>query len=205
MTPRSMNQVLKVIIVLLVIGTISGLYFANKKLVTIAQDTSKLKADVAVGDKQLKTYQQTKIQVDELSYVNELANTVLPANQDQSAIVAELSEFANRSGLTVSQITFSDTSKAATSAAPPSSSSAAGKTALTVPKGVLVVPVEIQLKSGSKYSNLLSFLKTIESNRRKSQVTNITLTPDSKDRANLSQVSIALNLYTQQPKAGTQK
>lgn len=197
MNPKKMNDILKITLTALVVIAIGSLYFANKKLTKVAHDTAKLKADVQIADKQLKAYQQTKTTVDSLRYVDELATEVLPPNEDQSAIVAELSEFALRSKLAVGQITFPEVTKSSLSTAP---TSGVANVAASVPSGVHIVPVTIQFQTGAQYTNVLSFLKTVESTRRKSQVTNITLTPDPINRANLSQVNISLNLYTQQPK-----
>lgn len=197
-TPKQINLALKISLSMLILLSVAGLYFANQKLTSIATETSQLKADVIVGQKQLAVYEKTKVQVESLSYVNELANKVLPTDTNQSAIVAEISEFALRSTLTLNQITFADTSQNVI--APKST-----KSTLLVPKGVVVIPVTIQIKAGAKYTNLLSFLKIIEDNQRKSQVTNISLTPDSKDRSKLSSVTIQLNMYAQQPSAGSKK
>lgn len=196
-TPKQMNQILKIALGFLIVASVAGLYFANGKLTSVASETSKLKADTVIAQKQLATYQKTKTQVDSLSYVNELANKVLPTDTNQSAIVAEISEFALRSNLTLSKITFTDAKTAVTPSAT--------KSTLAVPKGVVIIPLTIQIKAGAKYTNLLAFLKTVEGNQRKSQVTNISLVPDSKDRSVLSQVTIQMNLYAQQPVAGSKK
>lgn len=195
MTPTRMNTLLKITLVVCIVVGIGVLYFANGKLTQVAQQTARLKADALIGQKQIETYQKTKTQVESLSYVDDLANRVLPPDKDQSAIVAEVSEFALRSGLTINQITFNDTAKSAKPA----------KGSITIPKGVNTVPVSLQFAAGAKYDKVLNFLKTLEDNRRKSQVTNISLTPDSKDRSRLSQVTIAFNLYFRQSVGSTKQ
>lgn len=191
MTPRKMNFGLKIILGVLFGLTIGGLYFANSKLTNVATSTSRLKAQVELGNKQIAAYEKTQKKVSALDYVDELAAKVLPADEEQSLVVAELSEFALRSRLSVDQITF-----ASTSAKTPKSTSKTTKSA--VPKGVLVVPINIKFQAGAKYEYLLDFLKSLENNRRKMQVTNISLTPDLTDRTKLSQVSIDINLYARE-------
>jgi Tfp pilus assembly protein PilO len=187
MTPRKMNYVLKGMIVLLLIVTGVGLYFANQKLTSTASETSKLKAQVEIGQKQLKTYEATKAKVDSLDYVEDLASKVLPQEQEQSLTVAELSQFATRSRLAVSEITFAETGS--------KSKTTKSKTKTAIPKGVTVIPLTIKFKSGSKFDYLLEFLKSVEENRRKMQVTNISLTPNETDRSLLESVSVDINLY----------
>lgn len=190
MTPKRMNQVLKISLGLIIIVVAVGLYFANARLSAMAHKTATLKAEVEVGQKQLAIYQQTKAKVDSLDYVNELADKVLPATEDQSLVVAELSQFARRSNLSVSQINFTEVASTKTSAA--------------APKGVIVSPISVEIKAGAKYNDLLDFLKAIEQNRRKMQVTNISLSPDTNDRTRLSQVTININLYSRQTSGAKQ-
>lgn len=202
MSPHRVNILLKVALAVIVVGAIGGLFVANKKLQLVAQDTAKQKAKVEIGERQIKIYQQTKKQVDSLGYVNDLANEVLPPTEDQSAVVAELSEFANRSRLYVSQITFpaaSKTAAAAPSGAAPAAGAAASKTS-TTPKGVLVTPVTIQFKDVTNFEGVIDFLRTTESTKRKSQVTNIAIIPNEKDHSVLTQIDVSMNLYTRQPK-----
>ena len=197
MTPRKMNLILKVVMLVLIIATGVGLYFANKKLTSTATETSRLKAQVEIGQKQIKTYEATKAKVDSLDYVEELAAKVLPQEQEQSLTVAELSQFALRSRLGVAEITFTDSTT--------KSKSSKTKTKTPIPKGVTVIPLTIKFKPGSKYDNLLEFLKAVEENRRKMQVTNISLTPDEVDRSSFQNVTVDINLYVRDATTTTEK
>lgn len=201
MTPRRMNHVLKIAIVLLVVGVAGGIYFADKQLKSIASDTARLRAQVEIGNKQLSTYQATKQKVDSLSYVQELAGKVLPEEQEQSLTVAEISQFALRARLTVEDITFVDTTKTTTT----KTKSTDKKAKSTIPKGVSVIPMSIKFQDGSRYDYLLEFLKSVEDNRRKMQVTNISLTPDADNRSLLKTVTVELNLYVRSKEKTTEK
>ncbi|HMS31134.1 MAG TPA: hypothetical protein PJ984_01935 [Candidatus Saccharibacteria bacterium] len=196
-----MNHVLKITILLLAIGVAGGIYFADKQLKSIATDTARLRAQVEIGDKQLTTYQATKQKVDSLSYVQELAGKVLPEQQEQSLTVAEISQFALRARLTVEDITFVDTTKTNTT----KTKSTDKKAKSTIPKGVSVIPMSIKFQDGSRYDYLLEFLKSVEDNRRKMQVTNISLTPDVDNRALLKSVTVELNLYVRSQEKTTEK
>jgi hypothetical protein len=57
-----------------------------------------------------------------------------------------------------------------------------------------VVPIVVTFKDAN-YSSLLDFLRTIETTQRKAQVSSINLTPDTENRAVLSEVVVAINLY----------
>lgn len=201
MTPKRMNRVLKITILLLVVGVSAGVYLADKQLNAIATDTARLRAQVEISDKQLSAYQLTKQKVDSLSYVEELAGKVLPEEQEQSLTVAEISQFALRARLAVEDITFVDTEKTAVT----KGKAGDKKTKSTIPKGVSVIPMSIKFQDGSRYDYLLEFLRSVEDNRRKMQVTNISLTPDADNRALLKSVTVELNLYVRQQEKTVEK
>lgn len=186
MTPKKMNTLLKAALVVLLVVTIAGLYFANQRLVAIANKTSRLRAEIELSQKQLDAYSLTKVKVDTLGYANELATKVLPDSTEQSAVVAEVSQFALRARLGVSQISFADKDVAA-----PVTN---GKK-VTPPKDVTIIPISVQFKEGSKYENILEFLRYVENNQRRMQVVNINLKPSDKDRTQLSTVTVLMNLY----------
>lgn len=186
MTPKKMNLMLKTLLVFQILVVAAALVFANKKLLTTAQNTARLKAEVEVAQKQIDSYSLTKANVESLDYVNALADKVLPAKEDQSALVAEITQFALRSNLEITQLTFAENKVAPT---------VKGQKNL-VPSGVSITPITLGFSSGESYNDVLDFLQTLESNQRKTQVTNITLAPDGENNTLLSQVSIALNVYT---------
>lgn len=183
MTPKKMNTVLKIALILLIVATTAGLYFANQKLSAIANKTSRLRAEIELSQKQLDAYNLTKVKVDTLGYANELASKVLPENTEQSVVVAEVSQFAQRAKLSVAQISFAD------------KDTTAKNKKTTISKDVTVVPISVQFKEGSRYENILEFLRYVENNQRRMQVVNIDLKPDDKDRSQLSTVTVLMNLY----------
>lgn len=188
MTPRLMNKLLKGMLIIVALLLVAILYLGDKRVASVAEKTSRLKAVVEVNQQQIKVYEQTKNKVSTLGYVNDLANKVLPADKEQSAIVAEISEFAKRSNLSISQITFSEVAKN-------TGTKSTTKTSLVIPKGVQVIPVTILMQSGASYNDVLDFLRTVESNQRKMQLTSINLKPNLEDRQILEQVNITMNLY----------
>lgn len=190
MTPRKMNKVLKVFIGLTIALIVLVLFVGNKKLTGVAIETTRLKAEAEATKRQVATYEETKAKVESLDYVDELAAKVLPADKEQSAILAEVSEFALRSGLTISQVAFSDTSGSQQTKTP--------STKAATPNSVQVIPVTIQFTEGSQYNAVLDFLKTVEGNQRKMQVTDISITPDADNRQIFSEVSVSMNLYAKQ-------
>lgn len=189
MTPKRMNIVLRCSFAALVVAAIAGLYFANQTLTLLAKQVSRLKADVILQEQQLTAYQTTKTTVDSLKDVGDLAAKVLPAEQEQSLTVAELSAFAQRSSLRIKELTFVD---------PPAEEKGKkkkDKEKSAIPKNVTVTPLTITFEENARYDYFLDFLRAVEENRRKMQITNISLTPSEEDRTLLEEVSVNINLY----------
>lgn len=198
MTVTSVNKFLKVSLVLCALITAGGLYLANYKIQHVAEETAGLKSKLEVNTKQIKQYETTKKKVDSLSDVNELAEKILPKQQEQSLTVAELSQFALRSRLKIVNITFKDSDEKK-----PVKGDTKKKT--TIPSGVRVVPLTIQFQEGAEYQYILDFLKYVEDNRRTMQVTNISLTPMDTDRRKFKDVTVDINLYTTEKAPETKK
>ncbi len=188
MSPKKMNLVLKVSLGLIGTSLIAFLYLANQHLTSVAQETAILKARLEIGQTQLESYEVTKTKVEELAYVKELAKKILPADEEQSAVVAELSSFAKRSSITISALNFNDASLSKTNVG-------AKKTQQKAPSGVTIVPVTLTASDEVNYSDLLTFLNYVEKNQRKMQVTQLSITPNTDDGGKLSNVTITLNLF----------
>jgi len=183
MTPRKMNKLLKFSLLILAVLVLVGLYFADKKLQSVAQEISRLRAEIEISNQNLDNYELTKAKVAELNYVKELADDILPQTEEQSIIVAELSEFAKRANLSTGSIQFAD-----------ESSNSGSPTKKKAPAGVEIVPVAFNVSEEASYNNVLEFLRYIEGNRRKMQVTQVSLTPSSEGQ-NIADLTVTLNLF----------
>lgn len=200
MSPKKMNRILKIFLSVIIFLVVVGLFFADKKLQQVSKQTVVLKAQIEADNKKLDIYELTKIKVAELGYIKDLAAQILPQSEEQSVVVAELAEFAKRSNLQTGSITFAEEVKAA---APTDSKKKTKKS--TVPKGVEVVPVVFTVSESAPYEDVLDFLKYIEQNRRKMQVTQISLTPNGDDANKLEDVSVSLNLFVKSAKTTEKK
>lgn len=195
MSPKKMNRLLWAVLLLLIGSALTGLYFADQRLSHIARNTSRLRAESELNQKKLAIYETSKQKVQSLEYVNDLAEQILPDTHNQSATVAEISQFALRSNLRVADITFDIPMQDTETPKKTKEEKAKEK---SLPKGVKVVPFTLVLQQGARYDNVLDFLKTLENNRRKMQVINTSLTPSEEDGSILDQVSFRINLYTRQ-------
>lgn len=197
MTPKKMKRMLWCCLLIIVFGVIAGLYLSNATLSSLANKTAKLRTESEVNQQKLSTYKTSRQRVEELDYINDLAQQILPAGYSQSSTIAELSQFALRSNLQVADITFdipTEEDKKAARKEKKDSKDASKK----LPKGITVVPLTLTLQEGARYADVLDFLTTIEQNRRKMQVVTVNLTPSEGDGAVLDQVVLRISVYTRQ-------
>lgn len=192
-TPKQMNKALIAIIVILITITVAGLYVANQKLTAVASETTRLTTEIEVSKKQIKIYELTKFKLESLSAINETLGEILPEQEEQSLIVAELSGFAKRSSpsLAVAGIEFKE----------PLSSADSKKS--SIPKSVKVLPITITFK-GVQYEGVVDFLREVEVNRRTMQVNNIGLKQNEDNNAAID-VTISMNLYAKNSGTGVKQ
>lgn len=169
------------IILLLVGGGIFGAMNMQGVLVKQMDATNKIKIDAENSTSNLaraqllKTYLEThKDDVDKTASI--VADTVSYRYQDQ--VVQDITRYAQMSGLVILGFDFpvSRTTKPATS-------------------GLKPIVASITLDNPVNFRNYLAFIKLIEQNLTKMQITDITITPD-KDNPNLiNNPVIGLEVY----------
>lgn len=191
MTPKKLNITLWGILGLILVAIVAGLYFADTALASLAKDTALIRADTEIARSQITTYTKNKTLAEDLSYVEVLADEVLPVAQDQSVVVSEVFHFASKSGVVISGLTFDEV---------PVVKGKKSKEQLEkeklLPKGVVVVPVTVNLANGTPYLGVETFLQNLEENRRKMQIIGLVVQPTEENLAVFSSVELKINLYT---------
>lgn len=170
------------IIVLLVVGGIAGGWWLQSILNEKMAATSSVKADAINSNDNLSKAQALKIylenhkaDIDKTALV--VANTTSYKYQDQ--IVQDITRYAAVSGLRVLGFDF-----------PTASSSSSSSST-----GLKSIAATITLQNPVPYRSYLTFLKLIEQNLTKMQVTDISIVPD-KDNPNLiNNPTIGLEVY----------
>jgi hypothetical protein len=152
-------------------------------------EVGQLLAEQEVIGTQIEVYEATKEQIEDLGFVNKLANDVLPQSKEQANVVAEIKQFINESGLQLETLSFNNTPGVGTGL------SISQTEAVTNLAGVRVLPATAVISPvGATYSDVLNLLERIESNQRKMQVTEVSLTPVPASEE-IASFTITLNIY----------
>lgn len=146
-------------------------YWLNGRLSSRATVLSKLKADIDAVDARIAEAQSTLIQFEDLKFIDSIASDVLPPEKVQSDLVEELYQLSSRAGVTVRSISFE---------APGGGQVANLSLTQTKPlegvNGVFTLPTSIAYEADT-YNQFLRFLSNLEANRRKLQISKLSVSP----------------------------
>jgi uncharacterized protein YpmS len=171
--------------VLLIGATLVVFTTASSAAQKKSQKISQLKADQQSNDQLIGYYKVLKNTLNANKDLESVVQKVLPADKDQSLALADIDAFSKKDKIPIQQISFN-----------PGTSKSIGQT-LTSPsgiKGVSVISVSLNCVS-VPYTNLLAFLKDIETTQRRMQVTSLNITPNTTNPNLLDHVDLIIDIY----------
>ena len=206
MSSKKLYFVLIGLIVLLGAGTIGGAYEADQLLQQRSTVLVNQKATSAGLDGQQQQLIKNKKDIATYQDLNTIAKTIVPQDKDQAQAVLEIVRLAQQSNISrLSTITFPSSTLGTKPAAGSTTTTPAaptGNNALTqlIPvKGIpgvydLQITIQQSTSTAVPYSTFITFLQKLEQNRRTAQVSNISVTPDSKN-PNLVSFTLIIDEY----------
>lgn len=173
-------------LLVLIVAAIGGIfYLAGQKLAEQSKAANHAKIDYELEEanitklKSLQAYlNKNKATVDRAAEVVSESQSYTYQNQG----IADLNSFASRTGVSITSIEFPDTKQQATPDKLPIN-------------GVKRVPVVVNLDGPVDYSRVLKFIKSIEQNLTKMQITSVSLIPDAANTASLSGPAIDIEVF----------
>gem|GEM_PF-642355 len=169
-------------------------YFAYCHINQYAQTVSNLNTKANDSDDSLENLQKLSNLLDKQKNVLKKSENIVASSQDynyQNEIISDLSNYAVKTGVSLSQINFTSDTSLTT-----------GNTSLAITNapivaGLKTVTISLTLSSPLPYVNLLHFIKALENNLTAMQISEISISHDST--MNSSYVSIqplTINMYT---------
>lgn len=182
------NWTLYGLILLLVIGVGFGAYVMHNSLSDFVTEVDHMKIDSEINEQGIDNAKRLRRALDDnKESVTRAAAIVADTKyyQYQDQIVEDISSYASASGLTVLGFDFSSASSGPTGQTAPTSS------------GLKTVVATVSLKSPVPYENYLRFLKLIERNLTKMQITQLDISSDLKSPGTISSPIITLEVFVQ--------
>lgn len=185
------------LVVLLCLGLVFGAHFAVLQLSDKSDKLVALQVKQQSLDDEQSQLAQAKQEIQKYQPLADTAKSIVPQDKNQAEAVREIVNIASSSGVSLSQISFPQSSLG--SATGEASTAKLNLSQLTQVKGLLGVyelPITITADPGQpvSYSQFIDFLGQLENNRRTAQVTNIVLQPDANNPSQLSFI-LSINEY----------
>ncbi|MDN5275002.1 MAG: exported protein of unknown function [Candidatus Saccharibacteria bacterium] len=162
---------------LLLIEVLGSLFVTNadRILKSYAAEVSQVRADANASQNNVQTLR--KIQQELLANKDAIARTngIVADSQSyqyQDQIITDLNDYAKRANITLTNLDFLATAPSGTTTPAPTG----GTTAVA---GVKTTSVSVTIKNPVEYDRLLRFIKSIEENLTKMQISSIGLAKDS--------------------------
>lgn len=190
LTATQLRMILSLSLFVITILAATGFYFVNSHLKTYAVEVSHVVVDANASRDNLQNLQKIEKQLNEDQDVVQKTNNIVAESQSyqyQDQIITDINDYATRAGIGITDINFSTTANTTQTAAPTTPTT-------PVPSGVKSTSVAITLKNPINYDSLLRFLKSIEQNLTKMQVSRVNLSKDTSSNGVTSDI-LTLQVY----------
>lgn len=193
-------SVLLLIVVLVVVITIMNGFLAEK-----AREVDHAQIDAKISDTDLENMKRAGIKLDREKAVVERTQKIVAESKlylYQNEIINDFQAYAAGAGLKITGFTFSQNSSTATTSTSGKTTTAASSTAATPsvgtspqPKGVNSVQAIISFDEAN-YGSMLKFIKRIEQNVTRMQITDLNLSPKPLAENTLANPTMTIRVYT---------
>jgi TolA-binding protein len=181
LTATGLRVILSITLFLIVAVAITLFYFANAKLKDIAVEVSHTQVDSNASQNNVQSLQRIQQELTSQQATIDRTNNIVADSQSyqyQNQILSDLNDYAAQAGIKITNLDFGSTSTAATPA--PTTPAVPGATvAPPIPAGVKSTSVSVTLQNPIKYEALLTFIKSIEQNLTKMQISKVSLSKDA--------------------------
>lgn len=191
LTPQNLQYILGFACIALLAVAVYGFYFLQDKTTQQAKDTdrAKIEAESIESDllalKSLRAYFNDPINDAQVKKTQAVVGESFQYNF-QNQVVEDLTRYATMSNISIKEFVFETKKDAKVTAAPTE------KVIPGLPKKTLV---SVRVGSGTSYESFIKFLKYIERNTTKMQLSNVGLQPDDKVKDAIKETSVGLEVY----------
>ncbi len=211
---------------LLIVGSVALTVYANSWLKSRSQTLVDTKLEIDLLEKRQQYTQKEAVELTKYKDIVNVLDEIIPKDKDQARAIAELQKIADDIGVGIGSITFpasdlgTKAAKVVVTPAPAAGSSAAAQATPTAApaapsvtqakpvEGISnVLGIEVSLAqidklggiagSGMSYNQLISFLESLEKNRRTMQVKTLQIQPVVDTNQNITgyAASVTLNIF----------
>lgn len=193
LTATGLRLILSISLFMIAAICIIGFVYVQGHLHTVAVDTSHIVVDANASQNNLQTLQKIQKTLEADKDVISRTNSIVADSQSyqyQDQIIGDLNNYATKAGISITNIDFS-----AVAAATPATPAAGGtKSPAAAPSGVKSTSVTVTISNPVSYSNLLVFIRSVEQNLTKMQISRVGLSKGA-DSSTVTSESLAVEVY----------
>lgn len=200
LTPTKLRALLIGTIVLMLVIGFAAFWLVRNQLVAYAEVVSKDTEAATISNNDIAQLQKLQKTLEEDSVAVTRAKNIVAESksyQYQNQIIDDITSYAKKAGLQVMSFTFDDTGTGTT---PTAGTSAAGPPDTTTPQltlpGLKSVSTTVSVNNPAKYESVMKFIRYIELNLTKMQLTGITLSKGSEGKTDVSVGQFIIEVYT---------
>lgn len=183
LTPRALRIILVLLLLVSLGGSSFGVWQALQLIDQKAREADRSYIEAELSQQEVETLRRLQNELESKKDVVDRAALIASTAtnyQYQDQVVSDLQTYAKRDGIKINSYDFS----AAKDVKPGSG-----------PAGTTLTPFIIAVEGPLEYARFMQFLRNIENNLTKLQVTSLSLTPDSKDLRFINDPTISLVVY----------
>lgn len=192
MTAVLLNKLFIAALLGVIVATCVSFYFAAQFLRETALQTARVKADIAVMSDDMGKLKRLETEMEEKSEIVSRAHQIVSESstfQHQNQIVQDITAYAAIAGVEVAGFSF---------AQEPTSTTPQTTGSTPAVSGVKTLDATVTLKTPIQYDSYLRFLKAIEKNLTKMQVTGVNMTPASDNPNLINSPTVGLQIYVKE-------
>ncbi len=196
LTATSLRLILSIsLFMIAAVGVISFIYVQGQ-LHAVAVDTSHIVVDANASQDNLQTLQKIQKILAADKDVISRTNSIVADSQSyqyQDQIIGDLNGYATKAGISITNIDFS---AVAAVAAPAAAAPAAGgaNSPAAAPTGVKSTSVTVTISNPVSYNNLLVFIRSVEQNLTKMQISRVGLSKGTNS-STVTSDALAVEVY----------
>jgi hypothetical protein len=216
MNSKRISFIMIGLLAFLAVASIAVVILGNMLLQKQSTQLTDLKVQNEILEQQQTALLRANKDVQKYSELEKLAKSIVPQDKDQAKAVREILKIAEESNIPISSIAFPSSSlgstvpksttggsatnspaaTGSTGSTPTTSTSVTQVTPVTGSPGLYSMDITVQSDANNPrpYQNLITFLSNLERNRRTAQVSQLVITPYTKDIRLLS-FSLSIKVF----------
>lgn len=198
-TASSMRVLLGTALPLLIGLMLGGFYLAYSSLKTVAAEVSGVQQQAATADAQLQSLIKTEQQLKKYEGVVKKSQMIVAESHSyryQDQAIEDLTAYAARAGVSIAGFTFQDSDPQSSPSTGGSSAGGSQQKPQSAPstQGLKTTMISVNLGASVRYQNFLHFVRLIEENLTKMQISQFTISL-AEDKNNVVTQALNIEVY----------